>query len=115
MSAEDRSFVEWIVERLDPLGDVRSRRMFGAWGLYRGDTFFAIVDDGRLFLKTDERTQGRFESRGSNPFQASERQTLRRYWEVPAEVLEDEDALVEWAIESARAARGEPSGEPPGA
>lgn len=109
----DRSFVDWVAERLEPLGDVRVNRMFGGWGIHQRETFFAIVHDGRLFLKTNAATRGRFESRGSGPFQATERQTLRRYWEVPVEVLEDDDALLEWATESVRAARGDAAEEPP--
>ncbi len=109
----DGSFVEWVAERLEPLGEVRVKRMFGGWGIYQRETFFAIVYDGRLFLKTNDDTQGRFESRGSTRFRPSERQTMRRYWEVPADVLEDADALLEWAAEAARAARGDEREGPP--
>ncbi|MBW3660006.1 MAG: TfoX/Sxy family protein [Gemmatimonadetes bacterium] len=108
MSADpgDRSFADWVVERLEPLGGVRARRMFGGWGLYQRDTFFGIVHRGRLYLKTDDATRSRYESRGCSRFQATERQTLRRYWEVPGDVLEDPDALLEWSAEATRAARG---------
>lgn len=106
-SVGDGSFVEWVAERLEPLGEVRVKRMFGGWGIYQGEIFFAIVHDDRLYLKTSDDTRGRFESRGSTRFRPTERQTLRRYWEVPADVLEDADALLEWAAEAARAARGD--------
>lgn len=107
MKPGSATFAEWVAERLEPLGEVRIQRMFGGWGVYQRDTFFGIVDGGHLYLKTDERSVGRYESRGSSPFQPSERQTLRRYWEVPAAVLEDPDALLEWSAEAVRAARGD--------
>jgi TfoX/Sxy family transcriptional regulator of competence genes len=31
------------------------------------------------------------------PFKPTEQQTLKRYYEVPADVLEDAERLVEWA------------------
>ncbi len=34
---------------------------------------------------------------GMRPFQTSSRQTLKNYYEVPADVLEDDDRLAEWA------------------
>ncbi len=40
------------------------------------------------------------------PFRPSEKQTLRTYYEVPADVIEDRAALVRWAEVSAAGAAG---------
>ncbi|MGA3265418.1 MAG: TfoX/Sxy family protein [Verrucomicrobiota bacterium] len=50
----DDSFKEFVLDQLSTLPDVRARAMFGAHGLYQGGHFFAILDEGRLFFKTDE-------------------------------------------------------------
>jgi DNA transformation protein len=35
------------------------------------------------------------------PFSPSAKQTLKNYYEVPAEILEDEEQLAEWARKAA--------------
>ena len=71
--------------------------MFGGHGLYQDTIFFAIVHRGRLFFRTDQMTRTEYEARGMAPFRPGPRQTLKTYWEVPAEVLEDAAEAVRWA------------------
>ncbi len=78
--------------------------MFGGHGLYWRDVIFAIVHGDRLFLKVDDRSTGDFPARGMGPFRPNERQTLRSYFEVPPDVLDDPEALLSWAGEAIRAA-----------
>jgi DNA transformation protein len=83
--------------------------MFGAYGLYCGDVFFAIVDEGRLYFKTDDTTSGRYKEQGMKPFQPAPDMTLKNYFEVPVDILEDDGRLADWAREAvdvgARASR----------
>ena len=93
----DSEFVDFVRDQLRGLeGDLESRRMFGGHGLYQAGVFFAILMDGRLYLKTSDATRGRFVSRGMQPFRPSERQTLKTYYEVPPDVLESPAELVKW-------------------
>jgi DNA transformation protein len=98
----DNSFLEFVLDQLRDLDGVAARRMFASHGLYRGDKFFAVVWKGRLFLKTDDTTRAKFIAAGSEPFRPTARQTLRSYYEVPADVLDDRAKLVRWAEESAK-------------
>jgi DNA transformation protein len=41
------------------------------------------------------------------PFKPSAKQTLKNYYEVPAEVVEDADELMLWSEEAVRAGRKE--------
>ena len=91
------SFLDFVLDQLHALGGVEKRRMFGSYGLYHNGTFFGIISGGRLYLKTDTTTRLAYEERGMGAFQPSERQTLRSYYEVPADVLEDDEQLVAWA------------------
>jgi DNA transformation protein and related proteins len=100
------SFAAFVLEQLradagEPIG---TRRMFGSLGLYYRDTFFGIVSRGHLYLRTTESTRPAYEARGMGPFRPSPRQTLKNYYEVPADILEDPDALAEWVQEALRAA-----------
>ena len=65
--AED-SFKEFVLDQLGALPDVRAKAMFGAHGLYSGEKFFGILDEGRLFFKTDAQSQADYTSRGMGPF-----------------------------------------------
>jgi DNA transformation protein len=83
---------------LEPLG-VTSRAMFGGHGIFRDDVMFAIVDsEGRLYLRADATTAQAFEAAGST------QHARMPYWEVPAPIREDPDALREWATTAAEVA-----------
>jgi len=101
----DATFVAFVVEQLDALGGVRAKSMFGGHGLYARDTFFAVVDDGRLYFKVDDATRPRYEARGMGPFAPSPTMVMRGYFEVPLDVIEDAAELVRWAREACSVAK----------
>jgi DNA transformation protein len=94
---KDESFKDFVLDQLRELDEVEARRMFGGYGLYHDETFFGIIHKGRLYFKTDETTAGAYRKRKMRPFRPSARQTLKSYYQVPVEVLEDVDELREWA------------------
>lgn len=57
--ASHREFVEFITEQLREAGDIRSRPMFGEYGLYCDGVFFAVICDDQLFVKPTPRGGGR--------------------------------------------------------
>ncbi len=95
----DDSFKEFVLDQLSALLGVRARAMFGAHGLYQGENFFAILDEGRLFFKTDAATEKDFTARGMEPFTYEMKGKLMTmsYHEVPPEILEQPLELVPWA------------------
>ena len=44
-------FVDYVTEQLREAGTIRSRKMFGEYGLYCDDVFFAVICDDRFFVK----------------------------------------------------------------
>ena len=100
----DDSFAVFVLDQLDGVSEVRSRAMFGDWGLYAGETFFGLIFKGRLYFKTDATSVARYRQRGMRAFKPNPRQRLTTYYEVPAEVLEDRETLLAWADEALRAA-----------
>ena len=102
----DESFKEFVLDQLRALPDVRTRAMFGAYGLYQGESFFAILDEGRLFFKTDAATEGDYRTRGMDPFtyESKGRVLAMSYHEVPPDVLENAPELVLWAQRAIQAA-----------
>ena len=99
----------WLEEALAALPELSIRRLFGGAGIYSGETIFGVIYAQRVYLKTDERTRASFEERGSEALRARSGTVLTRYYEVPAEVLDDEDELVRWARVALDAANDEPA------
>ena len=100
MAGQDDTFIEFVCDQLEGVDCVTHKAMFGGHGLYCGSTFFGIVYKGTLYFKTDEATRRRYEKWGSAPFQPNARQTLKSYYEVPAELLDDAVKLVDLAEEA---------------
>ncbi len=91
------SFKEFVLDQLESMGPVTCRAMFGGLGLYHRDLFFGILHKGRLYFKTNDQTRPTYEENGMKPFRPSDKQTLKNYYEVPPEILEDGEALILWA------------------
>jgi len=102
----DESFKDFVLDQLGALPEVRARAMFGAHGLYQGEHFFGILDEGRLFFKTDARSQADYVARGMEPFtyESKGRVLTMSYHEVPPDVLENAPELVAWAQRAIRVA-----------
>jgi DNA transformation protein len=105
------SFRIFILEQLGRrVQGIRGRSMFGGVGIYAGDSFFALIDDDILYFKVDASTRPEFEARGMDPFRPyGEDGEVMNYYRVPDDLLEDADALGDWAekaIEVARRAKG---------
>ncbi|MBT8119568.1 MAG: TfoX/Sxy family protein [Gammaproteobacteria bacterium] len=101
----NNEFIEYLLELLHGVGEVRARAMFGGYGLYyysgfeQGGVMFALIADDVLYLKTDEVNLADFEQRGLEPFsyQRNGKPFSMSYSEAPGEVLDDPDEMVYWA------------------
>ena len=97
----DESFKDFVLDQLSSLESVFARKMFSGHGLYLRKKFFGIISDDRLYFKTDEKTKETYRAAGMEPFRPRDVQTLKNYYEVPPEVLEDADQLSQFAEEAA--------------
>jgi DNA transformation protein len=98
--------LEFVSEKLQALGPVVSRRMFGGVGFYLDGVFFALMMDDRLYFKVDDRSRRDFEAEGMEPFVPFEnRETSLSYFEVPERVLQNRAVLKAWAGKALAAAR----------
>jgi len=104
--AVSNDFLAYVLEQLEGLPRLRSKRMFGAVGLYSDDRFFALLDDNVLYLKVDDASRGDFVARGMDPFRPFKDKPdySMSYYQVPADVLEDAELLVAWARKAVRVA-----------
>jgi len=97
MRADD--FIAHLHELFDPLGRVATRAMFGGHGLYLDDTIVGIIDDGRLYLKTDAISEPLFAAAGCAAFVYPSKNgpMTMSYWTVPDEAMDSSDAMAPWA------------------
>ncbi|MFY8208899.1 MAG: TfoX/Sxy family protein [Caulobacter sp.] len=91
---------DFVLELLAPLGQVSARRMFGGVGIYANGLFFALIADDVLYLKGDEDLKVAFEAVGAQAFAPFEDGKTMAYWTAPAEALDDQDLLLDWARKS---------------
>ena len=108
------AFADYVVnDLLAGVDGVRARAMFGGYGIYKGDTMFAIIVDDELYYKTGDSNRGDFESRGSGPFRylvKGKKTVTMSYWKLPAEVLDDRELLLEWTEKAIGAAKSKSQG-----
>lgn len=98
MDRKDESFKDFVLDQLHDLDGLEARRMFGGYGLYHDEIFFGILHKGRLYFKIDETTVGEYRKRKMKPFRPSAKQTLKSYYQVPVEIIEDADEFHGWAL-----------------
>lgn len=92
-------YCDYIIDMLAPRMPVTARKMFGGYGFYRSGLMFGIFTGESVYFKVDDSNRPDYETAGMEPFtyEANGRRTTLSYWQVPAEVLDDESALCEWA------------------
>lgn len=114
MSA-DADFATYCTELLAPAGEVRSKRMFGGYGLYVDDVFVAIIVGDALYLKADEQSRPQFQAAGSRRFEYTRqgKQQGMGFWTVPAAAMDSPALMRPWvqlAVDAALRARQGPRG-----
>lgn len=101
-------FLDYIADQLAGFGPVAVRRMFSGAGLFRGGRMFGLVSGDALYFKVGEGNRAAFLAAGARPFTYMRRGSpaaLTSYYEVPADVLDDPDALADWARAACAAAQ----------
>ena len=100
------TYKDYAMEILEPVGDVTVRSMFGGYGIFEsGDMFVLISRDDRIYFKVDDTNRSEYEAAGSEQF------APMPYYEVPEEVLADEELFAEWAGKSIAIAHSAASGK----
>jgi len=92
-------FIDYVMELLGPFGTVRTRRMFGGYGVYLDGLMFAIVSQDTLYLKADEMNRVEFEQAGCEIFayaRMGKRATLN-FFQAPGEAMESAELMLPWA------------------
>lgn len=90
-------YLEFLHEQFAPLGEISSRAMFGGHCLYCDGVPFGLVANNQVFLKADAVNRPDFEARNLPAFKPFDDQdVIMSYYEAPAEIYEDADAMRHW-------------------
>lgn len=111
-----RDFLDHLVELLEPVGGVETRRMFGGAGLFHTNLMFALIVNDVVYLKVDDGNRPEFEARGREPFSYATKNGQRSIpglYEIPEELLDDSDAFCDWTRRSIEAAWRADAKKPP--
>ncbi len=67
-------FIEFLYEVFSNFGTIKSRKMFGGYGIYHKGLMFGLVTDDSLYLKADETTKQLFIDKVLTPFEYDKKQ-----------------------------------------
>ena len=101
-------FIEYVKEQLASIHKLTSTRFFGGVALALNGTQFGMIMDDVLYFVVDDSTRPNYEKLGSHCFSyaTKNRQVkVNRYFEVPAQAIENQDELLALATESLAVAR----------
>lgn len=92
-------FLAHLKEQLTDIGPVAVRRMFGGAGIFYDGMMFALVANDTMYFKADAENDQRFEDLGLSHFSYEAKGQRRElsYRRAPEEVLDEKDAMTDWA------------------
>ncbi|MDV2990134.1 MAG: TfoX/Sxy family protein [Dehalogenimonas sp.] len=89
-----KQYLDLVLDKLTPLGAVTGKSMFGGFGVFRDSRMFGLISGDVLYLKAGQTNLAEYTSRDCPRFK------LMPYYQVPADVFEDDDQLRQWARRS---------------
>lgn len=107
MTTPSAEYTDFVLEHLEPIGPIHTGRFFGGVGISNGFVQFAMMMGNCLYFVVDEDSRKKYEQAKMQPFSymtKKGRVQVRRYFEVPEEVLTDSEQLRLWANESMQVA-----------
>jgi DNA transformation protein len=99
-------FVEYVRDLLSPIGALTDGNFFGGHAFKYRQIQFAMIMGSTLYFRVNESTRQKYELQGSKPFSYSTKKgvvQVRKYYAVPADLLEDHEQLLAWAKQAINA------------
>ncbi|MEN9657438.1 MAG: hypothetical protein RL571_903 [Pseudomonadota bacterium] len=105
--AKRNEYIEYLLEQLAGLGVLRAKAMFGGYGFYCDEIFFAIVVNDILYIKADSQSKEEFTLLGLTPFSYYKKDGTAQsmaYYPLPDSTLEEQEEMMIWAKKGIAAA-----------
>lgn len=90
-------YVAYIQEKLEKLGKISFKKMFGGRGVYSNKLFIGIIAYGELYFKANDDIISIYKQYNSEQFcytyPKSNKEVRLNWWKVVDEILEDDELL----------------------
>ena len=92
----DKPVLKDSMRLFEQLGRVKSRSMFGGFGIFVEDTMFALVVNDKLHIRADSVTVDKFKQQGYQPYIYKKRghPVVTKYYALPDDWLENAEATL---------------------
>lgn len=100
----DKPILKDSMRLFENLGRVKSRSMFGGFGIFVDDTMFALVVNDKLHIRADDNCSEKYKQQGLEPYVYKKRgfpvvtkyfALPENFWDTPEKILKEaKDALV---------------------
>jgi DNA transformation protein and related proteins len=107
MSGNSQEHVDYVMDQLSKTLTVSSGRFFGGVGLSTEGVQFAMVMKSTLYFVVNDSTRSQYAAKGSECFSYATKKgrvSVNKYYQVPDDVLENQDELAAWAKQAIRIA-----------
>ena len=106
MEFSNNEFLDFILERLEPINGSTWCRMFGGFVARRYHLPIGLIFGDQLYFKVNDLNLKDYKLLNREPFSYQKKgKTINiSNWRVPVEVLEDADTLIDWALKAYLAA-----------
>lgn len=103
---DEKEFASYVVDLLQSVGPVYSKRMFGGFGIFLDGLMFGLIAEHVLYLKVDGENKADFETLGLQAFtyQKQDKSMQLSYYEAPEEAMESMEVMRDWAANAYGAA-----------
>ncbi|GLR03022.1 DNA transformation protein [Vibrio hyugaensis] len=105
----DKPILKDSMKLFEALGTIKSRSMFGGFGLFADETMFALVVNNRLHIRADQQTSSDFETQGLKPYVYKKRgfPVVTKYYAISDDLWDSTDRLIDVAKQSLETAKQE--------
>ncbi len=105
----DKPILKDSMKLFEQLGHIKSRSMFGGFGLFADDTMFALVVRDKLHIRADKLSVENFEKQGFQPYVYKKRgfPVVTKYYAVSDELWKTPDSIITLAKHALQCAKQE--------
>ncbi|SHO59205.1 TfoX/Sxy family DNA transformation protein [Vibrio quintilis] len=103
----DKPTLKNSMQLFEQLGRVKSRSMFGGFGIFVEDIMFALVVKDKLHIRADSNSLETFKEQGFEPYVYAKRgfPVVTKYYALPAEYWKDKSKILTIATQAYKTAK----------
>ncbi|WP_114765339.1 TfoX/Sxy family DNA transformation protein [Vibrio rhodolitus] len=107
----DKPILKDSMRLFEPLGRIKSRSMFGGFGIFADETMFALVVQNKLHIRADSTLAKQFKQQGFEPYVYHKRgfPVVTKYFALSEEWYNDSEKTLQVAKEAHEQAKHEKS------